>query len=75
MKKNPSSTCRLKLDNVNGQSIFKRIYLCLNACKEGLNACKEGFKWLEPFVRLDGCHLKGTCRCQLLSAIGRDPNK
>ncbi|KAH7521580.1 hypothetical protein FEM48_Zijuj07G0048400 [Ziziphus jujuba var. spinosa] len=37
---NPESTCRMKVADDNGKSIFKRIYICLATCK-------EGFKWLK----------------------------
>ncbi|XP_022845262.1 uncharacterized protein LOC111368254 [Olea europaea var. sylvestris] len=45
---------------------FKRLYICLGACKEGFTArCR-------PVVRLDGCFVKTTEGGQLLAAVGID---
>ncbi|KAL5562042.1 hypothetical protein UlMin_031789 [Ulmus minor] len=42
------------------------IYICLHACKlSWLNVCR-------PIIRLDGCHIKGYHKSQLLLAIGID---
>ena len=49
-------------------AIFQRMYVSFAAMKKGF---KEGCR---PFIGLDGCHLKGPYRGQLLSAIGRDGN-
>ncbi|KAK8928698.1 hypothetical protein KSP39_PZI017706 [Platanthera zijinensis] len=46
---------------------FKRLYVCLAACKASFRVCR-------PIVGLDGCFLKGYYGSQLLTAIGRDPN-
>uniref|UniRef100_A0A2N9FC16 MULE transposase domain-containing protein n=1 Tax=Fagus sylvatica TaxID=28930 RepID=A0A2N9FC16_FAGSY len=48
--------------------IFQRMYVSFAVMKKGF---KEGCR---PFIGLDGCHLKGPYRGQLLSAIGRDGN-
>ncbi|XP_028123309.1 uncharacterized protein LOC114320353 [Camellia sinensis] len=46
------------------KSRFQRIYVCLGACKQGfLAGCR-------PFIRVDGCHLKGLYNGQILTAIG-----
>ncbi|XP_022883793.1 uncharacterized protein LOC111400626 [Olea europaea var. sylvestris] len=45
---------------------FKRLYICIGACKEGFKAgCR-------PVVGLDGCFLKSAEGGQLLAAIGID---
>ena len=46
---------------------FKRLYVCLNACKQSFKSCRN-------IIGLDGCFLKAGYGCQLLSAVGRDPN-
>ncbi|XP_058746694.1 uncharacterized protein LOC131619636 [Vicia villosa] len=46
---------------------FKRLYICLAACK-------QSFKFSRHVIGLDGCFLKGLCGGQILAAIGRDPN-
>jgi hypothetical protein len=48
--------------------IFQRMYVSFAVMKKGF---KEGCRL---FIGLDGCHLKGPYRGQLLSAIGRDGN-
>ena len=57
-----------KMENENAQPKFKRMYIMYNDKKQGfLNGCK-------PFVRLDGCHLKGRFGGQLLFATTNDGN-
>ena len=57
-----------KMENENAQPKFKRMYIMYNAKKQGfLNGCK-------PFIRLDGCHLKGRFCGQLLFATTKDGN-
>ena len=52
----------------NDTPIFQRIYVCLDACKQGfLEACR-------PLVGVDGCHVKGPHTGQLLSAVGAYSN-
>ena len=47
---------------------FQRLYICLQATKEGFKAgCR-------PLIGLDGCFLKGDQKGQILSAVGRDAN-
>ncbi|KAL5538016.1 hypothetical protein UlMin_045504 [Ulmus minor] len=68
-KKNPSTTTKIKVEmGTDGAPIFHCIYICLAACKKGfLEACK-------PLIGLNGCHIKGPFRDQLLSAVGADAN-
>ncbi|KAH7520560.1 hypothetical protein FEM48_Zijuj08G0157100 [Ziziphus jujuba var. spinosa] len=69
VRSNPKSTCRLKINKESKNSIFQRIYICLATCKEGFKA------GCIPFIGLDGCHLKDQHGGQLLTAVGRDPNR
>lgn len=49
-------------------SVFKRLYVCLNACRRGLHVvCK-------PLISLDACYLKGPYHSQLFAAISIDAN-
>jgi hypothetical protein len=48
--------------------VFKRIFVCLAACKDGF------VKGCRPFFGLDGCHLKGPYGGVLLSAVSLDAN-
>ncbi|KAK8660918.1 hypothetical protein V6N13_051824 [Hibiscus sabdariffa] len=59
---NPRTTTILKLD----EGIFKRMYICMQALKDGFKAsCR-------PIICLDGCHLKGHYGGHLLAAVGMD---
>ena len=59
---------QMEMENENVEPKFKRMYIRYNAQKVGfLGGCK-------PFVKLDGCHLKGRFGGQLLSAIAKDGN-
>ncbi|XP_070672413.1 uncharacterized protein [Malus domestica] len=50
------------------KTAYRRIYICLGACKNGFkNGCRQ-------LIGLDGCHLKGMFKDQLLSAVGMDAN-
>ncbi|KAH6816383.1 hypothetical protein C2S51_021203 [Perilla frutescens var. frutescens] len=64
LRTNPGSTVELlapKHDQ-NGPSRFDRIYICIDACRKGfLAGCR-------PLIALDGCHLTGYYRGQLLGA-------
>ncbi|GJT98466.1 multidrug resistance-associated protein 5 [Tanacetum coccineum] len=66
---NPGSSVHLHVDELdNGKIHFKRIYVCFKAMIEGWSAgCRK-------VIGLDGCFLKGTCRGELLTAMGRDGN-
>ncbi|XP_014493085.1 uncharacterized protein LOC106755441 [Vigna radiata var. radiata] len=67
LKTLPSSTVKIKVNSDNGEAIFERIYVCLNACKKSFVSCR-------PSSFLDGCFLKGLYKGELLTAVGRDPN-
>ncbi|CAN0904846.1 hypothetical protein LINGRAHAP2_LOCUS23334, partial [Linum grandiflorum] len=44
------------------------MYLCFDTLKKGfLAGCQR-------FISLDGCFLKGLCKGELLTALGRDAN-
>ncbi|KAL4386600.1 hypothetical protein GQ457_09G006940 [Hibiscus cannabinus] len=60
---NPGTTTILQLDD----RVFERMYICLQACKDGFKACR-------PIICLDGCFLKGHYQGWLLSAVGVDAN-
>uniref|UniRef100_A0A803QGP6 MULE transposase domain-containing protein n=1 Tax=Cannabis sativa TaxID=3483 RepID=A0A803QGP6_CANSA len=50
----------------NGNPRFKRMYICFDGLRDGFNAgCR-------PLIGLDGCHIKGPHKGQLLTAIGID---
>ncbi|KAL4387627.1 hypothetical protein GQ457_09G021940 [Hibiscus cannabinus] len=53
---------------LNHHKIFKRIYICIGATKEGFR------KYCRPIVNLDDCFLKGPFNGELLSTVGRDAN-
>ena len=48
-------------------STFKRLYVCLDACKRFMTGCR-------PLISLDGCFLKGYDGGQLLVAVTQDGN-
>ena len=47
---------------------FKRVYVCLAACKE------EFVSHCRPLISLDACHLKGVIASQLLAVVSIDGN-
>ncbi|CAN1794656.1 hypothetical protein LINPERHAP1_LOCUS20376 [Linum perenne] len=52
----------------NEDGVFRRMYCCLGACKEGfLAGCRK-------VIGIDGCFLKTVYRGQLLSAVALDAN-
>ncbi|GJR62953.1 mutator type transposase [Tanacetum coccineum] len=55
-------------DHMKPTRIFKRIYVCLGAAKEGFKAC------MRQFLGFDGTFMKGPFPGQLLTAVGVDPN-
>ena len=56
------------MENENAKPKFKKMYIRYNAQNVGfLGGCR-------PFIRLDGCHLKGRFGGQLLSATANDGN-
>ncbi|XP_027922868.1 uncharacterized protein LOC114180775 [Vigna unguiculata] len=64
---NPGSTVKVKVDEMQGESIFGRFYTCFKACK-------DAFVLSRPFIGLDGCFLKGKYGGELLTAVARDAN-
>nr|KAJ0190407.1 hypothetical protein LSAT_V11C800391310 [Lactuca sativa] len=66
---NPGSTVKMDVDVMpDGTTYFSKFYVCFKGLKDG---------WIEGYRRvigLDDCFLKGICRGQFLSAIGRDAN-
>ena len=57
-----------EMEDENAQPKFKRMYISYNAQKVGfLGECR-------PIISLDGCHLKGRFKGQILFAIVRDAN-
>ncbi|KAG8383967.1 hypothetical protein BUALT_Bualt04G0068900 [Buddleja alternifolia] len=69
-RSNPNSTVVLKtyVDSETGEDKFKRFYVCFDACRKGvLQGCR-------PLIGVDGCHLKGSHKGILLTAVGLDPN-
>ncbi|XP_014496741.1 uncharacterized protein LOC106758320 [Vigna radiata var. radiata] len=67
LAKNPGSTVKLKVEDVGGEVVFKRFYVCLKACKDSFKSCR-------PIIGLDGAFLKGKYGGELLTAVGRDGN-
>ncbi|BBH02789.1 hypothetical protein Prudu_013469 [Prunus dulcis] len=67
-EKNLGSTTKMHCEFVDGETVFKRLYICLEPLKRGF---KMNYR---PFIGLDACHLKGFYGGQLLTAIGIDPN-
>ncbi|KAH7852996.1 hypothetical protein Vadar_031873 [Vaccinium darrowii] len=68
---NPDTTVILKTTEdaeSGGRQRFERLYVCLGGCKKGfLAGCRL-------VIGLDGCHLKGPYKGQLLIAVGVDGN-
>nr|KAJ0211487.1 hypothetical protein LSAT_V11C400221130 [Lactuca sativa] len=65
----PGSTVKMDVDVMpDGTTYFSKFYVCFKGLKDGWN---EGYRRV---IGLDGCFLKGICRGQLLSVIGRDAN-
>nr|KAJ0207769.1 hypothetical protein LSAT_V11C500254770 [Lactuca sativa] len=69
IRSNPGSTAKVGVDiKEDGSSVFKRFYVCFKAIKDGwIRGCRR-------VIGLDGCFLKGQCKGELLTAIGRDGN-
>ncbi|KAH9623644.1 hypothetical protein KSS87_021988 [Heliosperma pusillum] len=68
-KYNSGSTAFVVCDNIERPPpIFRRIYICLAACKEGFT------KGCRPLLGVDGCHLKGPYPGMILVAVGKDEN-
>ncbi|KAL4286720.1 hypothetical protein AHAS_Ahas19G0114400 [Arachis hypogaea] len=69
LKCNPGSTVIIETTSMpDSDNLFKRIYICLHACKKAfLGRCR-------PFICLDGIFLKRYYGGQQLTAIGQDAN-
>ncbi|KAI3817247.1 hypothetical protein L1987_11036 [Smallanthus sonchifolius] len=69
---NPETTVKIQVEDENNPEsttrIFKRVYICLGALKDGFRACKR------QILGLDGAFMKGPYPGQLLTAVGLDPN-
>lgn len=69
LRSNPGSTVKVSVTvNPDQTTYFHRIYICFKAIKEGW---KRGCRRV---IGLDGSFLKGQCKGELLTAIGRDAN-
>ncbi|XP_021727649.1 uncharacterized protein LOC110694787 [Chenopodium quinoa] len=70
MRYNPGSTAKVKFTGIeNPPPLFQRLYIFLQACKEGFMAgCRS-------ILGVDGAHLRGPYPGILLIAIGKDGNK
>ncbi|KAJ4974525.1 hypothetical protein NE237_007699 [Protea cynaroides] len=70
-EKNPGTVFKLQPHeriDFSQPPVFKRLFICLDACKKGfLRGCR-------PFIGLDVCHLRGTYEGVFLSAISIDGN-
>ncbi|XP_074298003.1 uncharacterized protein LOC141628802 [Silene latifolia] len=68
-KYNPGSSSFVVCGGIDRPPVyFKRMYICLHACKKGF---KEGCR---PIIGIDGCHLKGVFPGMCLVAVGKDGN-
>ncbi|CAI9303419.1 unnamed protein product [Lactuca saligna] len=69
LRANPGSTMKIGTDTMPDYTIyFSRMYVCIKGVKDGwIEGCRR-------VIGVDGCFLKGICRGELLSAIGRDAN-
>lgn len=69
LRSNPDSTVRITVTvNPDNTTTFHRFYICFKAIREGWKrACRR-------VIGLDGSFLKGQCKGELLTAIGRDAN-
>ncbi|KAL4581246.1 hypothetical protein LXL04_017456 [Taraxacum kok-saghyz] len=69
LRSNPGSTAKVCVQvNPDGKTYFHRMYVCFKALKEGWSrGCRR-------IIGLDGCFLKGQCKGELITTIGRDEN-
>ncbi|XP_014499459.1 uncharacterized protein LOC106760551 [Vigna radiata var. radiata] len=68
LRSNPGSTVKLHVEANEDNPIFKRLYVCLKACKDRFISCR-------PIIGLDGCFLKGKYGGELLTAVARYGNE
>ncbi|KAK3231971.1 hypothetical protein Dsin_003852 [Dipteronia sinensis] len=66
-KINPGSTVVIDTElGPDDKNKFKRIYICFNACKQGLlHGCRK-------IIGLDACHVKAYHKAQLMWDVGID---
>ncbi|XP_024966158.1 uncharacterized protein LOC112506385 [Cynara cardunculus var. scolymus] len=66
---NPGSIVKMDVNLMaDGSNEFRRFYVCFKALTDGwISGCRK-------VIELDGCFLKGVCKGELISAIGRDGN-
>ncbi|KAI3720870.1 hypothetical protein L2E82_31868 [Cichorium intybus] len=69
MRSNPGSTVKVCVtQNPDQTTTFHRMYICFKAVKDGWKVgCRR-------VIGLDGSFLKGQCKGEMLTAIGRDAN-
>ncbi|CAI9268137.1 unnamed protein product [Lactuca saligna] len=69
LRTNPGSTVKLDVDIMPDSTVhFSKMYICLKVVKDGwIEGCRR-------VIGVDGCSLKGLCRGEVLSTIGRDAN-
>jgi len=58
---------KVSVEDNKDKKIFRRLYVCLKACKDSFVSCR-------PIIGLDGCFLKGKYGGELLTAVARDAN-
>ena len=72
MERNPGTNVKIDCHtepNLNSDTrMFRRIYICLGALKEGFKVN------LRDFIGLDGTFMKGPYPGQILTAVGVDSN-
>ncbi|GJT45450.1 mutator type transposase [Tanacetum coccineum] len=72
INQNPGTTVRIDVQQEpNPESltrIFRRVYVCLGALKQGFRACGR------EILGLDGCFMSGPWPGQILTAVGVDAN-
>ncbi|XP_076924426.1 uncharacterized protein LOC143586853 [Bidens hawaiensis] len=68
LKSNPGSSVKVGVNGMpDGSNFFSIIYKCFKALKKGGVSCRN-------VIGLDGTFLKGLCKGELLTAMGRDAN-
>ncbi|CAI9269191.1 unnamed protein product [Lactuca saligna] len=69
LRTNPGSTVKLDVDIMPDSIVhFSKMYICLKVVKDGwIEGCRR-------VIDVDGSFLKGLCRGEVLSAVGRDAN-
>lgn len=68
---NPGTSCWVRTDRESqpGKTLFVYFYVCFDALKRGwLEGCRK-------IIGFDGCFLKGSCKGELLVAVGRNGNQ